>query len=217
MISERMNELNNEIIDFASLTESMIEKSVKGLVENRRELLEEVIGKDEERANAFETKMDEAVFQFIAQFEPKAKDLRRTLMLMKMGNDLERIGDHAVNICESALFLIEREKIKEFEHLPKMAQAVREMLRESIDSFVKSDAGLAMLVCEKDNFVDDMKRVISKEMADMMRKDTNTIDRAMNINRIAANLERIADLSTNISEDVIFIEEGRVIKHHFSE
>ena len=217
MMSERINQLNNEIIDLASVVESMIDKSIKGLVEGRKNLLEEVMSVDEDKANKFETKMDELLFQFIAQFEPKAKDLRRVLMMLQMSNDLERIGDHAVNICESSLVLIELPKIKEFEHLPKMGSAVKEMLRGSIDAFVKSDAELAMQICEKDNVVDDLRRDIASELSAIMARDPKTIERAMHLNRIAANLERIADLSTNISEDVIFIEKGKVIKHHLSD
>ncbi|MGE3063635.1 MAG: phosphate signaling complex protein PhoU [bacterium] len=216
MISEKMNQLNNEIIDFASLAEAMIDKSVRGLVEKNKTILEDVINNDEERANAYEMKTDELLFQFIAQFEPKAKELRRVLMMLQMSNDLERIGDHAVNICESSLVLIELPKIKEFEHLLKMAEAVKEMLKGSIDSFIKSDAELAANICEKDTVVDELRKTIVSELTAIMSADPKTIERAMQINRIAANLERIADLSTNISEDVIFIEKGKVIKHHKS-
>lgn len=216
MISEKINQLNNEIIDFASLAEVMIDKSIRGLVEKDKNLLEEVIYTDEEKANKFETKMDELLFQFIAQFEPKAKDLRRALMMLQMSNDLERIGDHAVNICESSLLLIGLPRIKELEHLSKMAEAVKEMLRGSINAFIKSDVELAVSICEKDNAVDDLRREIAAELTTIMARDPNTIERAMHFNRIAANLERIADLSTNISEDVIFIEQGKVIKHRQS-
>ncbi|HAV92429.1 TPA: phosphate transport system regulatory protein PhoU, partial [candidate division WOR-3 bacterium] len=214
MISERINQLNNEIIDFASIAESMIDKSIKGLVERDKNLLEEVMNVDEEKANKFETKMDELLFQFIAQFEPKAKDLRRVLMMLQMSNDLERIGDHAVNICESASMLVELPQIKNFNDLPRMAEIVIGMLKDSIDAFIKADSALAESVCERDNIVDDLRRSIAAELLEIMSRDSKTIERAMHINRIAANLERIADLSTNISEDVIFIEKGKVIKHH---
>jgi len=214
MIKEKMIELNNDLIDYASIVESMINKSIKGLLDKNENLLREVMLKDEEEVNKLETYMDREITEFIAQYEPKAVDLRRALMMFKMSNDLERIGDHAFNICESAGFLIERPQVKSFENLPGMAEGVMDMLRESIESFVKMDAVLAEKVCRMDDAVDEAREKISKELMEIMTADPSAIERAMHLNRIAGNLERIADLSTNIGEDVIFIQSGRVIKHN---
>jgi len=214
MIVEKIEQLNNEILDYAFLIEKMIEKSMNGFIEKDKIILEEVLKVDEENANKMELKLDEMLFQYIAQFEPKAKDLRRILMMLKMNNDLERIGDHCVNISESALFLIDYPKIKEFDKIFELSDMVKDMLENSIDAFLKSDTKLAYSVCENDNLVDHIKKDVVNDLIEVMIQDSKTIQRAMHLNRISSNLERIADLATNISEDVIFIEEGKVIKHH---
>ncbi|MEO0295915.1 MAG: PhoU domain-containing protein, partial [candidate division WOR-3 bacterium] len=114
MFEQKLEELKKEIINYAFLVEKMIEKSITGLLEKREELLKEVIEKDEISANELEIKIDELVVTIIAKYEPKGKDLRMVLMILKINNDLERMADHAVNICESALFLIERPQVKPY-------------------------------------------------------------------------------------------------------
>jgi len=131
-----------------------------------------------------------------------------------MNNDLERMGDHAVNIAESSLFLIERPPVKPLIDIPNMAKVTMEMLRNSINSFINENAKLAKTVCERDYIVDGLRDQILRELITFMSSDPSTIERSIHLMRISSNLERIADLSTNICEDVIFMVEGRVIKHH---
>ena len=135
-------------------------------------------------------------------------------MVLKINNDLERLGDHAVNIATSALYLIERPPVDTLIDIPEMAQHTLSMLKDSINSFVKEDAVLCNGVCERDSVVDRLRLKILKELIIVMTEDSATIERALHLDRISKNLERIADLSTNICEDVIFMVEGRVIKHH---
>jgi len=130
-----------------------------------------------------------------------------------MNNDLERIADMAENISESALFLIERPMVKPLIDLPKMAEETMRMLKDSIDSFIKNDPKLAKSVCERDDVVDAYRDQILRELVTYMISDPTTIERALHLERISRNLERIADLATNIGEDVIYIVEGKVIKH----
>ncbi len=214
MFDQKLEELKKEIINYAFLVEKMIEKSIQGLLEKRGELLREVIEKDEITANELEIKIDELVVTIIAKYEPKGKDLRMVLMILKINNDLERMADHAVNICESALFLIERPQVKPYIDLPKIAKESISMLKDSIDSFIEENPKKAKGVCEKDYIVDDLNKKIFRELIDYMSKDPSTVERGFHIIRISNNIERIADLSTNISEDVIFMVEGKVIKHH---
>jgi len=214
MIQEELNRLKQKIVEYSSLVEEMIEKSIKGLLNKEKEILSEVIEKDEPKANAFEIELDEFCTTLIAQYEPRAKDLRTILMILKMNNDLERVGDLAVNISESSLFLIERPLVKPFIDLPRMAQETIEMLKSSIDAFISEDGKLAKNVCERDNIVDGLRDQIMRELITYMISDASTIERSLNLIRISQNLERIADLSTNISEDVIFMVEGKIIKHH---
>ncbi len=214
MLQEKLNRLKQKIVEYSSLAQGMIEKSIKGLLNKEKEMLSEVIEKDELKANEFEIELDEFCTTLIAQYEPKAKDLRTILMILKMNNDIERVGDLTVNISESSLFLIERPLVKPLIDLPRMAKETIEMLKSSIDAFVNEDAKLAKNVCKRDNTVDAFRDQIMRELITYMASDASTIERSFHLIRISQNLERIADLSTNISEDVIFMVEGKVIKHH---
>jgi phosphate transport system protein len=217
MLDEKLIHVKKELIAYASLAESMVEKSLRGLLHHDKASLQEVIEKDEPRANTYEIEMDELCTNLIAQYQPTGKNLRTILMILRMGNDLERMGDHAVNIVESALFLIERPAVKPLVDLPVMGESTINMLRDSITAFVQEDAALAHLVCERDTVVDNLKDKITAELSAIMRSDPATIDRSLHLLRIAGNLERIADLATNIGEDVLFMVEGKVIKHHQDE
>jgi phosphate transport system protein len=214
MLEAKMNELKQRLIEYASLIETMIEKSITGLLERRKDLLVEVMEQDEVRANNLEIEIDELCTILIAQFQPRAVDLRTVLMILKINNDLERVGDHAVNICESSLFLIEQPVVKPFVDLPRMATESVGMLRDSINAFVRGDSQQAKRVCERDSAVDKLGDQILVELTGFMASDAATIERSLHLLRISRNLERIADLSTNICEDVIFIVDGRIIKHH---
>jgi phosphate transport system protein len=213
MLAERLTNIKKKLIDYAVLVESMIDKSLDGLLEREKESLVEVIEKDEVRSNKFELELDELCITCIAQFEPKARDLRTILMVMKINNDLERIADHAVNIAESGLFLIERPPVKPLMDIPRMAQIAVKMLKDSISAFINEDAELAYNVSIRDNDVDALRDQIIRELVTFMSSAPATIERAFQLMRISNNLERISDLSTNISEDIIFMVQGKVIKH----
>lgn len=213
MLEERIALLKRELMAFAGLVEQMIRESIGGLLRKERHTLLSVIENQEPRANAYEVDLDEVSIRLIAQYQPKAKDLRTVVMALKMSNDLERMGDHAVNIAESALYLIERPPVKPLIDIPRMAEEVVAMLTDGLRAFVDQDAVLAKRVCERDDVVDDLADQISRELATHMAQDPGTIERAVHLLKITANLERIADLSTNIGEDVIFMVEGRIIKH----
>jgi phosphate transport system protein len=217
MLQEKIINLKGELLDFASLVEKMIEGSISGLLNRDTEILKTVMGKNEDKANSFEIEIDETCVGLIAQFQPKAKDLRTILMVMQMNNDIERMGDHAVNISESALFLIARPAVKPLIDIPRMAELSIKMLKDSLVSFTDENPDLARQVCERDNEVDALGEQVLRELITFMSGDTGTIERSLHLLRISRNLERIADLSTNICEDTIFITEGRVIKHHMKE
>ncbi len=217
MPGNRILSLKERCTGFSALAESMIAKSIRGLLDKDERALKELVEKDEPDANRYEVEIDELITETIAQFSPKAKDLRTVLMILKMNNDLERIGDLAVNIAESALFLIDKPPVKPLIDIPRMAELAAKMLKNSIDSFVNEDPVLAKSVCEMDNEVDNLRDQILRELITFMVSDPATIERSIHLIRISRNLERIADLSTNICEDVIFMVEGRTIKHHLGE
>ncbi|MDP2652818.1 MAG: phosphate signaling complex protein PhoU [Candidatus Omnitrophota bacterium] len=214
MLEEKMSLLKRELIFFATLVQGMIEKSITGLLKREKALLSTLIQEDEIRANGYESKIDEDCIQLIAQYEPKAKDLRTVMMIAKITKDLERMADHSVNISESGLFLLEKPPLKPLIDIPRMADITRKMLKDSIDAFVNEDIALAKDVCPRDNEVDNILEQLFRELVTYMISDVTTIERALNLIRISHNIERIADLSTNISEDVIFMVEGKVISHH---
>jgi phosphate transport system protein len=211
---EKLTELRKTLIAFATLVERMIEKSISGLVKRDRALLEEVEQVDEPKANELDIKMDELCTSFIAQYQPMAKDLRIILMALKMNDVLERMGDHAVNISQSSLFLLENPAVKPLIDIPEMAALAAQMVTDSITAFINEDGQLAKSVCERDNIIDRLRDKTYNELVEVMSADQSTIERSLNLMRISRNLERIADLSTNICEDVIFIVEGKIIKHH---
>lgn len=213
LLDMKLLALKKALIDYASLIENMIDKVMRGLLKKENVLLQELIEHDEPKTNQLELEVEELGTTLIAQYEPKAKDLRIVLMVLKINNDLERIGDHLVNIAESALYLIERPQVKPLIDIPKMGDLVVKMLKDSITAFVNEDAKLAQSVCEQDSMVDNLLEQVIRELITYMTSDPKTIERSLHLIRIAHNLERIADLSTNISEDVIFIVDGRVIKH----
>jgi phosphate transport system protein len=214
MQPERLNELKSEIIQFSAHIERMIDKSVKGLVSRNEALLLEVVDQDEPRANRFELDIDEACTNLIAQFQPMARELRTILVVYDMNAALERMGDHAVNISKNALELIPVPPIKPFIDIPRMSELVRGMLADVLDAFINEDPQLAMEVCRRDSIIDDLRNQILRELITFMTENPSIISSCIYILRIAENLERIADLTTNIAEDTIFMLQGRVIKHH---
>ncbi len=213
MLEERLDEVKEKLLQSASLIERMIEKSMMGLTKRDEKVLLEVIERDEPRENELELEIEETCIHVIACYQPQARDLRTIMMVSKMNNDLERMGDEAVNISESALFLIEKPEVKPLIDIPKMAEETSKMLKDSLSSFMDEDPQLAKDVCERDDIVDGLRDQILGELVTFMASDPTTIERSNHLIRISRSLERIADLSTNISEDVIYMIEGKTIKH----
>ncbi|MBW6514983.1 MAG: phosphate signaling complex protein PhoU [Candidatus Cloacimonetes bacterium] len=213
MIKEKILKLKEKLIAEANIVQMMIEKSIDGLIEGYSDKLFEVM-RHESEINQMEIEIEELCTNTIALFQPEAKDLRTVLMIYKINNDIERIGDQAVNIAESSQFLIERPALNLIKTIPPMAKETIGMIRDSISAFADEDTKLSMSVCVRDSKVDNMNEEIIKELIEEMIKDPQTVERAFHLIRISKNLERIADLSTNIAEDTIFMTAGRVIKHH---
>jgi phosphate transport system protein len=217
MLEEKISILKKKIVEFCLLVEKMIDESINGLLNKNSEVLKKVIYEEEVLANNFEIEIDELSIETIAQYQPKAKNLRTILMILKINNDLERMGDHAVNISESSLFLIERPMVKPLIDIPRMAEKTIEMVKESVNSFINENSSIARKICIEDEIIDNLRDQITRELITYMTSDPNTIERSLHLLRITQNLERIADLSTNICEDVIYMVEGKIIKHHFEE
>ena len=214
---EELALLNKKLLEMASLVESMIAKSVKALREGNMILAQEVISTDEQ-VNAMEIDIDNLCVKILALYQPEAKDLRTVTMIMKVNNDLERIGDHASSISRMALFMADYPPIKPLVDIPKMADKAMEMLRESLDAFIRRDAKLAVVVCQKDDEVDNYEPQIVRELITFVMSDPSTLNRALRYIYVARHIERVADLATNIAEDAYYIATGEVLKHqHTSE
>jgi phosphate transport system protein len=213
MLHEKIDELKHDIIAYAKHVEEMLLKSMDGLVSKNEKELTTVIEVDEPVANERELLIDDACITLIAQYEPRAVDLRNILMILKINNDLERMGDHAENISESALYLIKRAPVKPLIDLPRMSEIVIAMMNRCVTAFVESNAEEADAICLEDDKVDQLRDQILRELVTYMSADPSTIKRSIHLLRIGTNLERVADLITNICEDIIFTVEGRVAKH----
>jgi phosphate transport system protein len=212
MITTDKQELKKLLMAEASLVEKMVSMAIGGLFDMDTAFLQEVLT-FEQRVNQIEVELDGKCVSLIALFQPEAKDLREILMIYKINNDLERLGDQAVNIAESAAQLVGNPVIKSIPELLDMKNATIKMLKDSLDAFAKEDVEAARSVCNDDNIVDDLNRQIYKHLVRLIRDNPKQVDLYLHILRIAKNLERIGDLSTNIAENTIYLTAGKVIKH----
>jgi len=213
VLEGKISELKQQLLTMAGIVEEMIANSIKALVNKDEALAVQVIGPDEDRVNRLEIENEDAAINLMALYQPEASNLRTIAMIIKLNNDLERLGDHAVNIAEAAQFLMPRPAVKPFVNIPQMADHAIGMLKDALDAFTRTDAELARSVCGRDSFVDDLNRKLKEELSGYMARDPNTIERALKLMMVSLNLERIADLATNIAEEVIYIATGQTIKH----
>lgn len=213
---EELKDLKEKLLRMSSLAEEAICTAIKSLVDRDSNLAEKVI-KSDDAINMLEIEIDELSIKLLALRQPEAGDLRFITSAIKIDKDIERMGDHAVNISESALDLLKVPPLKPLIDIPRMAELAQAMVRDSLNAFVNRDVALAKNVCERDTEVDNLNDQLFRELLTYMMQDPKNIERALNLILVARNLERVADLATNISEDVIYITNGRVIKHHLEE
>jgi len=210
---KELESLKTSLIKMGSLAEDAIGLSIQALLKQDAELARKVIDSDG-RINSLEIEIDNAIVDLLALQQPVAIDLRLILAAAKINNDLERIGDHAVNIAESALAVCESRPEEPLLDLPRMAELTRKMLRNALDSFIHNDPRMGATVLTADDQVDDLNKEMTAEVIGLMRKDPSLIEGGLQVLRVSRNLERVADLATNIAEEVVFIAEARVVKHH---
>jgi phosphate transport system protein len=213
---QELDALKTTIIRMGSLAEHAIDVAVTALLERRADLAKAVIAEDP-RIDAFEIEVDDAVVDLLALQQPVATDLRFIVAVLKINSELERIGDHAVNIAESALQYSRLPPLPIHAELPLMAEIARSMLHNAIDGFIRNDAPLCREVLKKDDLIDDLNKRVVHDMVEGIRRDTARLEQSLELVRVSRNLERVADLSTNVAEEVIFMAEARVVKHRFGE
>jgi phosphate transport system protein len=217
MLEDKMVSIKEKLIKMANIAEEMVKLSVKALAEKKLTHAKKVIDELEPQVNSLEIEIDEQTIETLALYHPEAKDLRVVSMIMKMVKDLERVGDLSVNIAEFGLQLIPQPDVKPYIDLPRMADISAKMLDDAITAFISHDIELSKDILKRDDIVDALNDQIIRELITFMLSDPATINRAVLIMRVSENMERIADQATNIAEYVIYIEESKVVKHHFEE
>ncbi|MGO8760543.1 MAG: phosphate signaling complex protein PhoU [Desulfobaccales bacterium] len=209
---QELGDLKQDLLRMAALAETAVGKSVESVTNRDSNRAREVII-DDITLNRMELAIEEQAFKLLALRQPVATDLRLTVAAMRIATELERIGDQAVNIAERALELNSRPPLELPIDIKLMAGMALGMVRTSIDAFVNQDPKLALQVCQRDVEVDILDDEYIQKLLDSMIKESRWVTRLHHFIIIVRNLERIADLATNIAEDIVFIVEGRVIKH----
>ena len=204
--------LERRLLLLAGQVEEAVRMSIMALFERRMDLARRVIDGDAE-IDRREVELEEECLKVLALHQPVASDLRFVTACLKIDNDLERIGDLATNIAERALSLSTHSSVAVPAQFQTMMETCARMLRQSIDAFVKGDAGLARRVCEEDDKVDRANREVIGELLAGMRTDSTIIDQSVQLVSASKALERIADHATNIAEDVIYMVQGDIIRH----
>src|SRR5690606_14747975 len=210
---EGLNELKSTLVGMAGLAEEQVRKAVRALIDRNTELAEEVIAGDD-AIDELEVQIDEMAIRLLALQQPMARDLRFITIAMKISNDLERVGDHAENIADAVKYMISAAPFPVLPEVEEMVRLATDMLADALDAFVRGDAAAARDVLRRDDRVDELHDNNFRILLTHMMEDPRKITAGMDLLLVSGNLERIADLATNISEDVVYLVEGRTIKHH---
>jgi phosphate transport system protein len=204
--------LKKELLTIGALVEEATVKAISAMTHRRPDLAEEVVRGDS-LIDTKEVGVETECMKILALHQPVAADLRFVVAVLKVNNDLERIGDLAANIARQARYLAGKECLGSTVDLTELGDQVRKMVRQSLEALVHQDAGLAREVCAMDEDVDSEHHRMILELQDLMMQDPSTIKRGTRTMAVSRSLERIADLATNIAEDVVFMVEGEVIRH----
>lgn len=214
---EQLAELKRKLLEMSGNAERLVELSINALLEGDRAMAEEVIAGDK-ALNTLEVEVEQLAVSLLALQQPMARDLRFLVATIKASSDLERVGDHAVNIAESAIRIADYGgKVAATPELEDMARRARQMLSNALDAFTRNDGALGREVCKADDAVDSLRDSVFRILLTHMMEDARTIGNSLEMLLVSRNLERVADLATNIAEDAVYVAEGRQIKHHFED
>lgn len=211
-IDQELGDLKDRLLQMGALVEEQIERAITAMIERDAVLAGQVIERDT-LVNRYDVEIDETCIRLLALQAPAAKDLRFVTTAMKISTELERMSDLAENICERVIELNEEPQLKPYIDLPRMAAWTMKMVREALDAFVQQDAALARKVCADDDFVDNLTHQLFRELVSFMIENPATITRAIRLTFIGKYIERIADHATNVSELVIYMVEGKIVRH----
>jgi phosphate transport system protein len=210
---QELEEMKERLLWMGSLAERAVHQSVQSVLESKESLAHGVI-EEEPAINQMQMEIDDRVVQMLALQQLMATDLRFVLAVSRINADLERIGDEAVNIAQSALRVVQHPHVKPYIDLPRMSRAAEEMVRDSLNALVNKDVELARTVMLRDDQVDHLRDQVFRELLTYMMENSSVVFPAFELILVAKNLERIADHATNIAEDVIYIVAGRDVRHH---
>ncbi len=214
---DELAKLKERLLYMSRRAEDTIELAVDALITRDKNKAHMVIESDAE-LNALEIEIEQRGIELLALQQPMATDLRFIIGAIKISNDLERVGDHAVNIAESCLSLLDQpEPVGMCPEIPEMARRARKMLGDALDAFIRSDGALGRAVCSADDEVDALHDSVFRIMLTHMMEDPRTITPSLELLLVSRNLERVADLATNISEDAVYLAEAKLIKHRSEE
>lgn len=212
---ENYSMLKHKLVEMGALVQQVVSTSIEALNTGSAEIARATI-EDDERVDRLEVEIDELVLKLLALQQPMAIDLRFLITALKINNDLERMGDQAVNIAENVLIIStpdHQDRMNTFVNFQKMEDIVQQMVQETFDAFTSGDVNLARTVIERDDTVDNLNKIIIEKLVDHLRHNAEDADACVAFLLITRNLERIGDLCTNIAEDVIYYVEGKVVKH----
>jgi phosphate transport system protein len=212
LLDDDLNQLRDKILLLGGAAEQAVRKSMAALTERRSELAEEVLA-DDDAIDHLELEVDELTIDILALRTPAARDLRFVMTAAKLAPTLERIADHACNIARHAIALNDEPQVKPYIDLPIMAELAADMVRSAIDAFAAEDAERARAIIGRDDRIDALYNQLFRELLTYMIEDPRLISRGTNLLFVAKHLERIADYVTNICEQIVYMVEGRVIKH----
>ena len=213
---DELSELKVKLLTMSGEAQAALASAVDALLSRDAAEARDVIAGDH-RIDMMESEVEDMVTRLLATQQPMARDLRLLTAAMKIANDLERVGDHAVNIAQSAERLLAARPITPEPEIVEMARQARQMLSDALESFVRGDAQAARVVCARDDSVDDLHRSLFRILLTHMMEDPHIIGAGMELSLVSRNLERVADLATNIAEDVVFLVEGKSIKHRIEQ
>jgi len=208
-----LDQLKQQLLKMGALAEAMIDSAVTALVERNASQLKQIYEQEKE-VNNLQVSIDEDCLRLTALYQPAAGDLRFLLGASKINTELERLGDQAINICEVVNKLLQEPQLKPLIDIPKMVAIATDMVKDSLNAFVERNVEKARAVLMQDDQLDDLKDKIVAELTEFMAKDSGSVSRAIQLILVARSLERIGDHATNIAEDVIFVVQGRDIRHN---
>jgi phosphate transport system protein len=211
-IERQIEHLKERILRLGTLVEEAISKSITALINRDVPLAQRVMANDEE-IDRMEVEVEEECLKLLALYQPVAADLRLVVAMLKINNDLERMGDLAKNIAKRVSQLAEHKPLDLPPEIRTMAMQAQDMVKQCLDAVVRGDPALARLVREEDDLVDDGRQRIQRRVMQGIKDDPEAVESLLRINSVSKHIERIADMATNIAEDVIYMVEGEIVRH----